>query len=420
MERAEQNPPERHQQWARAVRLSSWVLVGLALALLALRLGDALDALMGTNLNGDIYRFLDGAREMRWFYDSGFREPLHVAFIKLALACTDNAEHAVRALSALQTLFAAGMLYLFARRFFGHTLALVALYLFAINPIVAFYGVQGLRAPLYTGLLLAFALALYHPWPSPRARLGAVLTGLLAAALILTRVYAILIVVGAVMVFLLRARAWRAGSRRQALMFAALVCGLAALLALPMFVFRDWATVDHNINFLRNLERYGHAGDPEAEASVGLLQWIFGEHSLWQVFTIVLGNYLRYGYQYLPFFMRGYAALAWLFPVGLIAALASRRGHVVATLILALAPIVFVLHLDQVPGAKGVESRLVYQCFPFAVTLALFGLVWPLSQGLRWLARRDGAAAPWLRATAQALAPPAPVVDEDGGSVDKG
>ncbi|MBN2361305.1 MAG: hypothetical protein JXR83_17760, partial [Deltaproteobacteria bacterium] len=47
-----------------------------------------------------------------------------------------------------------------------------------------------------------------------------------------------------------------------------------------------------------------------------------------------------------------------------------------------------ILNLDQAPGHRGVELRLVYQAFPLTLALALYGLGWTLALALRSLARR--------------------------------
>jgi len=373
---------------ARWRRIARWVVVGLVLVLLELRLGDVYQALLGSELNSDIPGYVDGARRMCCFYDSGYREPFAVVWYKLAFLFTDDSERAARTITVAQTFFTALGVYAFGAVFFGWLIGVLALALFASSMVVQFYAVSGLRDPLFTALLLLFALALFRPWPVRRWWIGALLVGVSGALLALTRIYAVAIVLCAIVLWLGRARVWQRDQRRPALLFAAVALGVATLLVTPDFVVRPRASVSDNVRFIDNLEHGRDPNTPWTGEPVGLVQYLVTDHSAPELVRRFTWNYVLYVRDYLPPYLRALRWLALFFPVGVVVALLRRRGFVVGLWLLALAPVVFILNLDQAPGQRGVELRLVYQAFPLTLVLALYGLGWTLAQALRLLARR--------------------------------
>ena len=96
---------------------------------------------------------------------------------------------------------------------------------------------------------------------------------------------------------------------------------------------------------------------------------------------LIISSTSRFPQDYLGYFFRGYGfawVLVWV--ATLLAAFHLRFFLATAVAWLSLAPIVFVLHLDQVPFGKGVENRLVLQTFALflpvvvATVFHLFGL----------------------------------------------
>jgi hypothetical protein len=155
------------------------------------------------------------------------------------------------------------------------------------------------------------------------------------------------------------------------------------------------------VNLFRNIERTGEPGSWQIDPPIGHLQYLFGEHTPAHVLARVAGNYARYAYQYLPFYLRGYEWL-WIFlPVGIAAAFATRRLFVAGLLALSLCHVVFVLNLNQVPGVRGIENRFVYQAFPLALLLSLHGLLFLLG----WLLAAASRKAPALSRLRSRLAP---------------
>ncbi|MEE9218641.1 MAG: glycosyltransferase family 39 protein, partial [Acidobacteriota bacterium] len=307
---------------ARA-RLSSWVLWALAaLALLVLlgRLQDALLLFMRSPINPDVLGFASDARQMHAFYDCPTREPFHVLWFKVGLLLSSDIELVGRVTTMLQTLLAGAMVFLFGRRFFGDAVALAAVSLFSINPVVHYYGVSGLRAPLFCAMLLLFALLLFDSWRPRRVAVQSILAGVAAGLLILTRVYAYAIVAGAFLLYAVCERAWRPERRASCLRHLGIAALALCLLVVPDILFRPASPIHgQTVNFFRNLELYGDVGTWQTDPPVSHFQYLFGDHTVSEVAWRIGANYLRYAYQYLPFFLRGYEVLWWLLPVGIVA-----------------------------------------------------------------------------------------------------
>jgi hypothetical protein len=166
------------QDRARVALILELFVAALCLAGLFAALAARFELYLGTPVNPDLPSFVEGARDMRFLWDSGAREPLRPLTIKIAMLFGGHAEWTCRLLSAMETLGGAALLFAFARRFIGRAPALLVLALWSLNPLVAYWGVSGMRVSLYTPLLvgLAWALAARSPtearwWrgpPSPR------------------------------------------------------------------------------------------------------------------------------------------------------------------------------------------------------------------------------------------------------------
>ncbi len=387
-------------------RVVRWGLVALALALLILRLSEAFDALFGSPLNGDLPGFFKCARDMHFFYDSSDREPVQVLSLKIALWWFGETERAARVLTVVQTLIAAGVVYLVGSWRFSRVVGLLALFGFALNPIVSFYGVSGLRAPLFTALTLGFGAALFHPWSARRQLAGALVTGLLAAVLVLTRTHAWIIVLGGLFSWALGVQIWRAQRRSAQLRFAGLVLGIATLLYAPYPLLNGNRATTVHANFWSNIERSGEPGQFKTAPPLSTLDYVFQDRNLWDIGLRVARNLLLYATHYLPHYLRSMAWLAWLLPLGLLLAFWYRRGHMVALLLLALAQVVFILNLNPVAGARGVEARFVYTVYPLALYLLGLAGVWLLVQGGDLVTRRWPAVHSKWRALRSSLLPP--------------
>jgi 4-amino-4-deoxy-L-arabinose transferase-like glycosyltransferase len=374
--------------WAR------WGAPALALLILSRRLTSAFVLFMRHPMNPDVPGFLADARAMRYFFDCPTREPFHVLWLKIGLLFSADGELVARLVTAAQTLLAALVVYAFGCRFFGWLAGAAALLLFAVNPVVRFYGVSGLRDPLFAGTMLLFFLLLYSPDPATRRPAHSAWAGVAGALMTLTRVYGYALIAGALLLQAMRERAWRRDRRRAFARHLLCCAAAAAALLLPDLALRPTSPIHgQTVNLFRNIERTGAPGSWQTDPPVGHLQYLFGEHTFVEVFTRVTANYARYAHQYLPFYLRGYEWL-WLFlPVGIAAALLTRRLFVAGLLALSLCHVVFVLNLNQIPGVRGIENRFVYQAFPLALLLALHGLLFVFGWLLAARARRAPALA---------------------------
>ncbi|MBI5495291.1 MAG: hypothetical protein HY904_09690 [Deltaproteobacteria bacterium] len=375
------------RRWRQAEALA----VAALLLVLFSSTGTAFQDLASEPMSGDLPGFLDGARHMRFFYDSGYREPLHVFFLKVALAFVDDGYRAARLVTVVHTLLLAVAAWWFARVWFGPAFALACLAIVASNRMVAFYSVSGLRDPLYTAVLLLFGTVLFLPHGRLRPLTHAVLAGACGALLVLTRVYGWAAIALCLTVLLASGPAWRAETRGGALRFAGITLAVTTVLVLPGVLAGPSRVVGSDVNFWRNVERTGSPGDWEHTPAVGIFQYMFGEHSLADVVARCARNTVMYVSHYFVHYLGDLAWLALFFPLGAVLATVRGRAHVVALFLAALGPIVFVLNLNQMPGAQGVEMRLVHQVFPFALVLALYGAACPLA----WAWRR--AASTWPR-----------------------
>ncbi|MFH1809063.1 MAG: glycosyltransferase family 39 protein [Pseudomonadota bacterium] len=394
---------------SRARRQGRLILLLLALfplGVLVQQLSLAFQVLLGSPLNSDLPGFVAGARDMRFFYDSGLREPLQVFFIKLGLWLSDDVERVLRLLTVLQTLVAAVLVLVAGRRLLGLAVGLLALASFCVNPVVVFYGVSGMRAPLFTALLLGFVTVLFtvhtprRPWVADGA------CGVLAALLVLTRVHAWIVVVGGLALLLLQRKVWLREFRWPTLRRAAWTLVLATVLYVPYPLLNDDRAFTHPVNFWRNIERYGEPRQFLDEPPLSTLSYVFENRTVVDVGRRVVENLWLYQTHYLPHYLRGVPGLAWLLLPGILVCILSRRLHVVGVLLLSLVQVVFILNLNPVAGHRGVEMRFVYQSFPVALLVLWHALAWPLGQGLLLLGQRRPALERWIAPVARVLLPP--------------
>jgi hypothetical protein len=374
---------DRLRTWAR------WGVPVLALLVLSRRLASALVLFMRSPLNPDVETFLSDAREMRYFFDTARCEPFHALWLKTGLMFSSDTELVARVTTVVQTLLFAVVVYAFGRRFFGWWAATAALLLFAVNPVVRFYGISGLRDPLFAATMLLFFHLLFSPDPAKRGSPQSAWAGFAAALMTLTRVYGYALFAGAFVLQAVVEQAWRRDRWRGFVRHALVSAAAAAVLLVPSVLLRPPSQLQLNTaNVFRNIERTGEMGAAKSEAPMSHLQYMFEDRTVVQVLTRVAANYARYVYQYVPFYLRGYAWLTIFLPVGIVAALFTRRGFVAGLLALSICHVVFILNLNQVPGVRGIEMRYVLQAFPLALLLVLYGVLFSVERLLLAGARR--------------------------------
>lgn len=353
-----------------------WAVPAIALLILSQRLASAFVLFMRSPMNPDMPGLIADAQGMAYFFDSPTRTPFHVLWLKIGLMFSGDTELVARVTTIVQTLFLAIVVYAFGRRFFGWWAGTAAVLLFAVNPVVRFYGISGMRDPLFALTMLLFFHLLFSPEPATRRPHHSAIAGLAAALMTLTRVHGYAMFAGALALQLLHERAWRQDQWRGFARHALLCAAAAAVLLAPDVLLRPPSQIEQQtVNHYRNLELTGEAGSWQSEPAVSTMQYLFGDHTVVQVLTRVVGNYARYAYHYLPFYMRGYEWLWTLLPVGVLAAFLTRRGFVAGLLVLSICHVVFLLNVNIEPGVRGIEMRFVYQAFPLALLLVLHGLL---------------------------------------------
>jgi hypothetical protein len=204
----------------------------------------------------------------------------------------------------------------------------------------------------------------------------------------LTRVYGYAMFAGALVLQALHERAWRKDRWRGFARHALLCTAAAAVLLVPDTLLRPPLTArTSNRQPIPQHRADRDAGSWQTDPPVSALKYLLGDHTVVQVFTRTAANYARYVYQYLPFYLRGYEWLAVFVPVGIVAALFTRRGFVVGPAGVVALPRRLVLNLNQIPGALASRVAWCTRRFPLALLLALYGLLqlsqWLLTAGAR-------------------------------------
>ena len=353
----------------KIVRWALFAILVLMLWLLSLSYSN----FFGKPLNGDLPSFFRAAREASYFYNSGLREPLHPLFLRIMLWLTHNSEQAARLSTVIYTLLAALALYWSSARLFDRGTALITTLLFALNPVVIYYGSAGLRAPLFTAELLAITGLILHPRRFEKPRQIALALGIIMSLAALTRMHAWIFIFGATLDVIVRDKLWQK-SKRPWLISLSLALLVSFIIYLPYPLINGSAASTTAVNFWRNVEQTGQAGTFLSDPPRSTLSYVFENHSLFDVVSRVFTNYLLYIRDYIPQLLGFMRPLMWLVPVGLWAAWRKKQLVLVLFTVLSLAQVAFILNIRQTTTAPGIETRFVYQSLPFvlmAIAIAL-------------------------------------------------
>jgi len=324
-------------------------------------------------LNPDVWEFLASSKSHGFFYTEGSREPLHVFFMKTALWIIDGEERAIRFTSLFESMLGLVVFFWAARHLVGRLPAMAAVMLVGANPVLAYYSVSGMRAPLYLALVALWAGLLAKAQHSFSRHTG-MLVGGAAALLFLTRVYALAFIIASLFVYLSIELWQRNNFNRVHRWTIAQGVGIFLLFTLPDFLLRRAGHVPIDLARMRHFENEGNIAVSVDESSVGLLDYVLTERNLFGIVGQLLDNLWRFFTDYLPFFFHGYKFLVLFFPLGLLLAVHRRNWLLAGVAFASLLPFLWVLGYDlEFPGS-GVESRLVLHTFP------LF-LLWGLDSG---------------------------------------
>jgi 4-amino-4-deoxy-L-arabinose transferase-like glycosyltransferase len=361
---------------------------------------------------GDPFSYLRLARDMRWFYEASVREPVFVAATKVSLAATGGADAAVGLTSGVFSTLLVPAVYVLGVVAFSPAVGLAAAIAMAIERQAIGIGVDGWRDDAFAAFVVLSAAALLRLEERPTRR-RAVLTGVVMAAAILTRITSLSFLLPALVLPLL-VRDVGAPSRRRAFAVAAAVSGA---LVLPFLVSCAITYGDplYSINAHTRFYRSRAAGGPEAAttwhsflvegrgpaaildtALVGLTSYPFTNK--WEHFD-VWGEWLG-------------PVLAFLALLGLVLWMAVSRGRrLLVVLFSSLVPYAFTW---EIPG--GSEWRFTLHAYPFYLLAAASAptIAAHLLPGLRaaWRERR-----PAMLARAAAAAATAGVLYAGAGGL---
>lgn len=136
---------------------------------------------------GDPAAYLTNARQMHSFYDTEYREPLHIAMIKGFLLLLRSSPLAPSFASMMASILAILATFLLGREAFSYPVGLVAATLLAVEAMVIGWGVDGWRDDLLMLMLTLTSYCLLRFIRKPDFR-GALLLGMVSGFSLLTRI----------------------------------------------------------------------------------------------------------------------------------------------------------------------------------------------------------------------------------------
>jgi 4-amino-4-deoxy-L-arabinose transferase-like glycosyltransferase len=340
-------------------------------------------------LNSDVPVFISIARTMHRFYDSSFIEPLYILILKIFLALPMAAGDAARVQSLFLTLVLIFSIYFLWSRVYPVSVALFTAFLVGFNPVVIYYSVSGMRAPLITLLAVLFTFTLFH---SRAGRMQGVKIGLAGAALALTRLSSLTVIPLLLGYAVLRAALRRDGSWKRTARHLALALFMVLLFTLPFLIHchREFGDAFYNMKqytaFWANIEYKGERSfptladtrnNPGSGPMLTPYGYIVGLHGFAGTARRMLSNVgLAFTY-YLGHILRNTPGLLYVGYLGLLVMLALKRDGPIAALFAFLLPNVFILNLNPLAdqGIRGVEMRFVLPILPFFALAVSHGLL---------------------------------------------
>lgn len=281
---------------------------------------------------------------------------------------------------------------------FGRAAALVAGFLHADSTWLSWYGIAFLREDLVAALVCVLAAAglVLQRLDASRTRerriavAGAALAGVVLG---LTRLEALGTVTLLALAWVALRAAARTLSRREGVAAAALVATVW-LAASPLLAANRSATgralnpLHVHAKFWRNHEFAGKPGHPtRAEVvrdsycgpEISPAGYVFGLHAAPEVAGRYLSGLWAAWTRYLPRLCVDWPFVGWILPLGVAAALWSRRWEgawLAACMVVVILPFAFILTVDTVltavppEGRVGVEPRFALPLLPFAFLFA--------------------------------------------------
>lgn len=328
-------------------------------------------------VGGDPINYLAFGREMRSFYQPHVREPVFLAFTRMALWSLDDQDAAVSLASAAGSLLAIFATFLLGAAVISPAGGLACALILAIEYEAIIWSVDGWRDDTFMAftVLAAWALVRLRARASPG---NALLAGVLGAAVCLTRITAISFVLPALVWIVLdgprpeiRLRARQAG----------LACLVLAVLVAPYLIscaitFGDpLVAINHHTGYYRYAD-----GFPSKEPmSVGdYLRIKFARSPVATIDTGFMGLFVQ------PFITKGSGLNIWLDHLGMMLRLAAlpglaawlftRTGRLLLVVLLAsLVPYAFTWNVGG--GGEWRFTMHVYSIYIVAAVYAVAGVL---------------------------------------------
>jgi hypothetical protein len=347
-------------------------------------------------VSADAASIADAGRSSRFFYDSGFREPLQPLLARICARGHAPDVFAVRTACAVASWFALLALIGLSARVHSRAVGLVAGAVWVLNPYIAAYSAQGDRLTLIALLLFCYAHLLHNGSPTRR---NVILLGLAGAACALARAETLLVVIAASLLRIASHHSNPAEGRRVA---TALLLSLALFAPYPL---TEWARTGSpfhassiHARFWANHEFAGtplgrHATreevhtDPYRGGPLSPRDYILGMHSFPEVVTRYIAGYARLATSYLPRYALPAPFLAIFTLIGVAASFRKTLREDFAFVLLCHVPFAFIYPLDPIAPGSGVEARFALHTAPFIAVWTAMGI----TEAVRRISRKAGA-----------------------------
>lgn len=240
-------------------------------------------------LDPDAESYQTIAASMRWFYDTGYREPLFILFQKISLSILGTTDYAVRMVSFTASVALIPLAALAGRRIHSMATGLIMAALIATSPEWASQAVRGLRLESFTiGLLALTTIVLAENVTSRKRHLAAMIAA--ASTICLIRITSLW--------FCLLALAFGIYKRGWSTKDFCLAVGILIGVQIPFLIncqlqFEDpLFACNQHIRFYRNQEFRDQPGFPTSEEleqnsyagpPVTAAEYFFGMHSIWEL-----------------------------------------------------------------------------------------------------------------------------------------
>lgn len=293
------------------------------------------------------------ANASKFFYDTGAREPVQVYIVKFFMLFGIGDIMSVRlATTAIAVLFLV-FLYRLTFKRYGFTAAVVAGFVFAANPYMGYYSLQGVNN-LTSGFFLMFFL--YFLTKKDYNRKNLIYTSLFAALSMLTRLENTLIVILILSCFSL----FEFSKIKLKFSLLALTFSFIVVLPYPLHQAYKYKSLTHShdmaARFWANTEKEGSKSvNRYKDGPMSISDFLFRKGVLDTPISLGKG-YFKSFFHYIPR-MLYYKAAFLLFIFGFITVLIKRKYFLAGLLPIIILPVAFISNIDQISKGSGIEIR---------------------------------------------------------------